>query len=457
MRDKRFKKERRGRLARFVRDQRGAVGMLFALAAIPMFALAGGVIDYVYIQNEKEKLQNAADAAVLASMRLESPTDDEIRTTIIDYLRSNYVFSPRVSLDDAEIQVDVERVNGVLKRVHVVIPAEVKTTFWGLVGVSKARLEIVSEASQGSAGLEVVLVLDNTGSMNTDGKINELKTAAQELVDTLEELAHNSQMESVKLGLVPYTFAVNVGTDKAGETWLDMSTCCNGYEWRGWVGSRPVPYDALDENYSLSPIPATPSVVVTYNRRRREYEVSAEYDNLRPIVPLQDLSDPNAAEMIRTELQLMEADGPTYIPAGLIWGWRVLSPQPPYTEAMDFAQARAQNVRKVVILMTDGSNTTHTLYDQVSGLPNIKEFGYYDYIVSDANDRMRNLCAAMQAQGILIASIAYQVTDNTDQAETIREIMEGCGNFGYYTPEQGELTDVFRDIARRLTKLHLSQ
>ena len=38
------------------------------------------------------------------------------------------------------------------------------------------------------------------------------------------------------------------------------------------------------------------------------------------------------------------------------WGWRVLSPTPPFTEGEPFNAAR-DNVRKVIVLMSDGENT----------------------------------------------------------------------------------------------------
>ncbi len=439
-----------GRLSRFARTQRGTAGLLFALAAIPMFALAGGVIDYVYVQNEKEKLQTAADAAVLAAMQERTAQEDEVRQIVTNYLQGNYRKAPRVHLNLNDLEVNVEHSGSTISRIRITIPAEVDTTFWSLVGVRKARLRIEAEATQGSAGLEVVMVLDSTGSMYGE-KIEELKAAAGDLVDTLAELANDAQMETVKLGLVPYTFGVNVGTDKRDAPWLDMSQCCGNAEWNGWVGSRPEPDDITDGNYSVSPVPAIPSIAIAGDK------IYGPYANIPPIVPLRELSDPAAVSELKSQLQDMEADGWTYIPAGLVWGWRVLSPQPPYTEGMDFDEAAERNVRKVVILMTDGSNTCHNPSSPVGGVPNIKECGYADHIVSHANERMRRLCRAMHDQGILIASVAYEVTDNTDAADTIRELMEECGNFGYYTPRQGELRDVFREIARRLAKLHLSR
>jgi hypothetical protein len=432
-------------LKRFGRGQKGTAGMLFALAAIPMFALAGGVIDYVYLQNEEAKLQSAADAAVLAAMKLEAPTDEEIRQTIVDYLRSNYARAPRVHLDLDNIEIETLRSDDVITRVNIVIPAKVDTTFWSLLGIHEASLRVEAEASHGFSGLEVVMVLDNTGSMQ-GSKIEELRQAAKDMVDILSGLANNPQFVTLKVGMVPYTSYVNVGTDKAGASWLNLGGCCGPYEWKGWVGSRSEPLDVSDADYDTSPVPAVPNFVVDlYNNVPWE----DQGDTLQEIVPLKDLREAGVATEFKNRINDMEAFGWTYIPGGLVWGWRVLSPQEPYTGGMDYDEARRKNVKKVIVLMTDGANTCRNTGADVRGFPAIKECGVES---TDADERMRAVCEAIKAKGILITSVAYEVED-----ENIRNLMEECSNFGYYTPRSGELAQVFQDIARRLTKLHLSK
>ena len=52
-------------------------------------------------------------------------------------------------------------------------------------------------------------------------------------------------------------------------------------------------------------------------------------------------------------IQSMQAKGGTNILEGLMWGWRVLSPEPPYTEGRPYDD---QENDKFLILMTDGEN-----------------------------------------------------------------------------------------------------
>ncbi len=72
-----------------------------------------------------------------------------------------------------------------------------------------------------------------------------------------------------------------------------------------------------------------------------------------PIVPL-TTSD----TVIQSNIAAMRhwSGGGTNQAEGLAWGWRVLSPTAPFTEGEPFNAAR-DNVRKVIVLMSDGENT----------------------------------------------------------------------------------------------------
>lgn len=73
-----------------------------------------------------------------------------------------------------------------------------------------------------------------------------------------------------------------------------------------------------------------------------------------PIVPLTTNSS-----TIQTAIAGMRhwSGGGTNQAEGLAWGWRVLSPTAPFTQGETFNAAR-DNVRKVIVLMSDGENAT---------------------------------------------------------------------------------------------------
>ncbi len=431
----------------FLQERHGNAGIMFALSALPVFALTGSVIDYAFLQEQRTRLQNAADAAVLAAMHKYHATDEEIAREIEQYVRSNFREGARVKVDFQSMQVTVERNGDLVTKVGMSLDMNVKTAFVRLLGFDVWRASIRAEASHELGGLEVVMVLDTTGSMQDNEKIDELKLAATDLVDIFEDLADKPQMFRLKVGLVPYTVYVNVGTDKAGEPWLDMGNCCGETPWNGYVGQRPEPYDiADDEDYDKVPVPAVPHFVKDV---AHDDPWQNQYSSLREIVPLLDVSDPDNVQTLKDTINGLEAFSWTYIPAGLVWGLRVLSPHEPYTGGMDFDEAAELNVKKVIILMTDGWNTCENANEPINGFWGVRICGVPRWT---ANKRTLQLCDRIKEKGILIMSVAYDITD-----QNVRDLMRQCSNYGYYEPMAGELRETFRNIARRLTRLHLSQ
>src|SRR5262245_11393993 len=73
----------------------------------------------------------------------------------------------------------------------------------------------------GTNRLRVALVLDNTGSMKDDGKMDALKKATNDLLDTLKTAAVNK--EDVYVSIVPFSRSINVGKANATANWIDWS------------------------------------------------------------------------------------------------------------------------------------------------------------------------------------------------------------------------------------------
>jgi hypothetical protein len=169
----------------------------------------------------------------------------------------------------------------------------------------------------------------------------------------------------------------------------------------------------------------------------------------------------NTKSTVTTAIEALQASGNTVIPAGLLWGWRVLSPAAPFTEGK--GQDEEERVRAIVLL-TDGENS-------VSGGGNGKNksvynaFGYArkghlgDANGSDAeselNSKTATVCSRIKAQGILIYTIGFKVTDTTTQ-----NMLKNCAtkNDMYFnSPSNDQLASVFQDIAQGLGDLRIAQ
>ena len=66
------------------------------------------------------------------------------------------------------------------------------------------------------------------------------------------------------------------------------------------------------------------------------------------ITPLTD-----TRSTVTTAIDALAANGNTVIPAGLLWGWRVLSSTAPFTEGAAYSDEKWV---KAVVLLTDGEN-----------------------------------------------------------------------------------------------------
>ena len=79
----------------------------------------------------------------------------------------------------------------------------------GLVGVSTMKVGVDSQVKWGNTKMRVALVLDTTGSMNDDGKIDALKTATKNLLTQLQAAATTNG--DVYVSIIPFSKDVNVG------------------------------------------------------------------------------------------------------------------------------------------------------------------------------------------------------------------------------------------------------
>lgn len=276
-------------LARFHRDERGVFAVVFAILAIVLVVTAGAVVDFTTVEQYRTRAQDALDSAALGLQ----PTiwDTGVTTTTIAP-EAEAILQERLSDDgiDANIvDVQINTVDGMLRLEATV---EVPTAFVALVGVPSLTSRLVSEATRKRLNIEVAMVLDNSGSMNSSNRMTNLKAAANCAVGILmnsdcASTATAAAVDSIKIGIVPFTEFVNVGTGYRNATWMDQtgassiandnfddddddSTPFTGnvdrfalYDqlsnvtWRGCVESRPYPYDTND----TAPDPSVPDTL----------------------------------------------------------------------------------------------------------------------------------------------------------------------------------------------------
>ena len=155
--------------------------------------------------------------------------------------------------------------------------------------------------------------------------------------------------------------------------------------------------------------------------------------------------------------------GGTQVHIGMIWGWRVLSPNGPFAanngHPLSYNTATSTGWKKVVVLMTDGTEEWPST-DNLTGLAQIADgkigtTGSTVTAETNLGTRLANVCSNMAASGnfvIYTIGLGSDGASNTD--------LQNCpGNTGgfFEAANTGSLQKVFNDIAQSLIALRLSQ
>lgn len=216
-------------LRRFARDERGVFAIMFGLIALVLIATAGAVVDYVTLEQTRSRAQIALDAAALA-LQPEIFKPQVTKATIQE--RAQALMIERIGNSEVKasvtgITVDVEN-GSLLLTAQMTVP----TIFVRLLGFNSLTAAILSEATRKKLELEIVMVLDNSGSMKDYSRMSSLKEAATCATNilffdrvnndtTCTPASGSQQLENVKIGIVPFTTYVNVGASNATKPWID--------------------------------------------------------------------------------------------------------------------------------------------------------------------------------------------------------------------------------------------
>ncbi|MFO1184627.1 MAG: pilus assembly protein [Bauldia sp.] len=425
-------------LHRFAGDRRGNVATIFGIAAIPVMLAAGSGIDFGRAYWVRTNMQDALDASALAISKIAATsTSAQLNAAAVKYFNVNF------NEPDAK-NVTVSATYSTLPTtVKVTGTADIDTYFLGLAGLPKLSLKTTSTATWGQSRLRVALVLDNTGSMSSSGKITALKTATKNLLNQLKAVAINP--EDVYVSIVPFVKDVNVGASNYNKSWIRWDlwdnenghcskssyttktscqshgktwTTANHNTWNGCVTDRDQNYDITND----APVAATPATLY----------VAEQYGSC-PAASVMGLNHDWTA--MANMVDTMSPNGNTNQAIGLQLGWQTLTSAPYTIPAMD----TSFKYETVIILLTDGLNTENRWTTSQSTI--------------DA--RQAQTCAAIKAAKITI----YTVQVNTG-GDPKSNMLEDCAttksNFFLLT-DSSQVITTFEAIGTALSQLRLAQ
>ncbi|MBI1301678.1 MAG: hypothetical protein GC137_08480 [Alphaproteobacteria bacterium] len=463
----------KAKFAQYWRQTSGAIAMMFGLMLPVLVGVAGVSLDFSQAYLVQQRLAQALDAAALAAAA--SSTDSaEITQKVQDFFNANYppeklgiTFTPVVNIVGDEVMVTGY--------------AQYNTSFLSVMGIDVIDISASTTVVREVQGIEVVLVMDNTGSMSTNNNIQALRTAASNFVYimygiNIEEgtLANPSELDSmvtrdpdyIKIGLVPYSTSVNVGPyglgeDREGDYYgpsfvnnphnLDYTTSSsssnNNQKWLGCVLAEDYPDDTTDHE--------GPWDMYRYCRNANDNAICNGYwsggtyypnygpNYICPRTPILPLSTSPTEQ--KGVINYMNANGHTYGNYGMVWGYRVISPEFPFEEGVEWEN---QYWRKAIVMMTDGENTMHPYYSAYGPTQS------HNLDAGDLNERFIDVCDNLKAQGVIIYTVTFYSNINAATKDYYRQCATS-EDYYYDAPGQEDLIDAFEDISRELSNLHI--
>ncbi len=189
-------------ISRWLKDKSGNVAMMFGLSIVPIMIAMGVGIDLSHQSRVQQKLAGTVDAIALASAHSHKDTQNrmDVGQKFLDANLSGD-YGPGVQVGSLNVDFD-----DAAEIVTVSMDVQVPTLMMGIAGIHHLNITTNSKVSYEGHIAEPVslgLVLDVSGSMRWNGKINTLKTAATRLLDKLA--AADPDDVYVRTGLVSYS------------------------------------------------------------------------------------------------------------------------------------------------------------------------------------------------------------------------------------------------------------
>lgn len=424
---------------RYLKDTGAATAVAFALV-VPVVVGSGGMaVDLAMAHMVQKRLSHAIDAAALAAAASAS-TESDINAKVNDFFYQNYPMSKIGTTYDLTVTLDGDDI-------AVSAKADYDTSFSRLLGIDELTVSAHTRVTREILGLEVAMVLDVTGSMATNNNIGTLKTASKNFLNIL---CKNSTCSSlVKIGIVPFSAAVNVGPYGLGKnpngTTYDTAFVNNpsgttfdqtrSSKWWGCVLARTTPQDTQNTGTGWK-----------WDMYKNPYNSNTNTGcNKSYILPLT-----NNYSSVSAKIDSLYASGNTLSNLGMVWGYRLLSPEAPFREGALWTD---KTVKKVALLMTDGDNNIGGGSYSYSGYGPWTNLRLTDH---DLDVKLSQTCQNMKNDGITVYTITFTSGINESTKEYFRQCASDESKY-YDAPEQADLVNAFVAISRELTNIHLKE
>lgn len=402
----------RSGLRQFTSDEDGAI-VGFAIFLFLIIVMVGGVgIDVMRSEMKRTRMQHTLDRAILAAADLNQKQDPTF--VVEDYFDKS-------NMTDYLISVTVDE--GLNYRiVEAKAQMNLATDFMHMVGVDTLSVPATGIAEERIGGVEISLVLDVSGSMNSNSRLTNLKVAAKDFVDTLVEQTDDGKLS---VSIIPYatqvavtenlftTLNASIDGNSDVETVLSGGSGETASNQQGY--SHCLHFDSSDFN-STALDPGDRWTQAMHFSPWSDFDGRDEDPKQlvsTPVCRTDDASEVLVLEKDQTKLKDyidgLWAGGNTSIDIGMKWGAALLdsSTQPVIGHLIsqgdvsnDFSERPHGyddgESLKVIVLMTDGQNTSQYYVDERFRLGdsniwwNDVEESYSVYVGVDTYDKNDN-------------------------------------------------------------------
>ncbi|MEL7300264.1 MAG: pilus assembly protein [Pseudomonadota bacterium] len=342
---------------RYRRDEDGTIVVIALLTFLLMVIMGGVAIDIARMEFERTKVQQTVDRAVLAAANLNSTQDP--KEVVESYFEASGL---KGKLGGVTVQ---NSLNG--KTVYAQGDSEIATMFMHMVGIESLAADSDGGAQERVTDVEISLVVDISGSMgwdNADGtesKLDTLKSAAEIFFD--EVIAEQTDETGITaVSVIPYNDKVIAGEELLSyfntTDWHEETSCLRFYD-----------DDFLQRQLSRTLLVERLGYFHAYGN---SYNQPAPANAWCPVKPAHEiLPFQTDKQTLVNFVNALDDGGGTAIDNGVKWAAALLDP-----DARDIVNGMIANesvdgiiqnwpreygeedTMKVVVLMTDGENTT---------------------------------------------------------------------------------------------------
>lgn len=450
---------------------------MFSLTISTLLIAIGAAVDYGGISSQKQDLQDAIDGATLAAAKANITNEKKLKRIVREFIEQSDPSPNKIKLDVKIIDDEV----------YVTATTVYDTVLMGFIGQKAMDVQVAAASPIASkTPIKLALVLDTTTSMEGN-RIASLKVAANAMVDELEK-----NKTTAAVSVVPFGKYVNVGMNQKRENWLDISKdgtseteevcwderrttkpreCTNTGntiyydDIRDGVNFGQKSYQeqtctAAEYEYTGNRICEDRTTTYTWNgcvgSRQAPYNERAAFAGQRITGIMNETCGAELLPLtknmnkVKSTISALGTSGNTYIPAGVVWGWRTLQDDIPFKSNVNLTKKNKKQTdsAKVMLIMTDGANTL----SQGGG----ETYKHDHSDESEANARTLALCNAAKDDGIMIFTLGFKL-DASDTAT--KTMLENCATTpaGFFQAGDGpQLKKAFKDIAGQLDYTRLS-